>query len=536
MSMLTISCPSCGLSRQVPADKVPEGPRSVTCPQCKQVFPFTKPVTIPIPDDDKTPPSPPPLPPPIKPLLPPQSQPSAASSQTLPPVPPSAPPKSRPAPPRGLTDIGDLFKETWQLFQRRFTTLIGLYLLTIVAFMLPVGIALGLGMLAGMVKGGTAFVLTGFIGLLVGLYLGFRCVAAFLHAVVDDRLAFREALEKGSAVIIPLIWIGFLSGFIIGGGFFLFVIPGIIFMVWFFFAQFIMIKEDVHGMNALLKSKEYVRGEWFNVALRLLLVWAASVLISVIPLAGPVLYIVFFPFVMIFHYLIYRDLREMKGDVSFPCSTVDILKWPAVSLAGFLIVPLVLVSLAGVSLFSRFSNFVPPGTTGIQNGAPMKVDDSTNQDLKVINIPQQEGAATPAPVTTNDPAAGSGSSATENPTLQPGSHSTSPGREEYLEDVYVFIYAVNYTGTVLANGIVIRELEGKPDVQYSYNLGGKGLRYGRNQIEVDYAELPNPPSTLLEVHIKVSRHTAGRDKEILGEWRFSDKGAGKKTFDLDIPK
>ena len=216
-----------------------------------------------------------------------------------------------------MTDIGDLFTESWQLFQRRFATLIGLYLLTMVAFMLPLGITIGLAMLAGMAKGGAAFVLTGVVGLLAGLYLGFRCFAAFLHAVVDDQLAFGEALEKGNEIILPLLWIGFLTGFIICGGFILFVIPGIIFMVWFFFAQFILVKEDVHGMNALLKSREYVRGEWFNVALRLLLIWAASVLVGIIPLAGPILCIVFFPFTMIFHYLIYRDLREMKGDVPF---------------------------------------------------------------------------------------------------------------------------------------------------------------------------------------------------------------------------
>ena len=286
MSMFTISCPSCGFSRQVSADRVPDGPCRATCPQCEHLFPYTKPATI------------------------------AQSASAVPPLQTPQPP--RPAPPRGLSDIGDLFRESWQHFQRRFATLFGLYLLTMVAFILPLGITIGLAILAGMSKGGIAFVLTGAVGLLAGLFLGFRCFAALLNAVVDDHLAFNEALEEGGITFIPLMWIGFLTGFIICGGFIFFIIPGIIFMVWFFFAQFILIKEDVHGMDALLKSREYVRGEWFNVALRLLLIWAASILVGAIPLAGPILYIVFFPFVMIFHYLIYRDLREMKGDVPFP--------------------------------------------------------------------------------------------------------------------------------------------------------------------------------------------------------------------------
>lgn len=529
MSMLSISCPSCGFSRQVPSDKVPDGPRRVTCPQCKHAFAFTKPAATPLPAREAAPPLPRPLPP--QPPLPPPTQPAAPDSGEPPPVPPAARRSPRPAPKKKLTDIGDLFKESWQLFQRRFAILIGLYLLTMVAFMLPVGITIGVAMLAGMAKGGGALVATGVAGLLVGLYLGFRCFAAFLHAVVDDRLAFGEALEKGKGLVLPLAWIGFLTGFIIGGGFILLIIPGIIFMVWFFFAQFILVKEDAHGMSALLKSREYVRGEWFNVALRLLLVWAASVLLGIIPLAGPVLCIAFFPFVMIFHYLIYRDLREMKGDVIFSCGTVDILRWPAVGLLGFVIVPLALVSFLGFSLFGKLANFAPPGTAIVLKGAPAQGTDTNQQGLRVITFPQKDDSAVTA--TTTDPAGATGTSATSSPT---DPQAPSASQEEYPENIHVFIYAVNYTGTIKANGTTIKEMEGKPDMQYNYNMNGNGLRYGQNQIDIDYAELPSPPSTMLAVHLKVSRNAPGKGTEILGDWRFSDKGTGTKTFTFDIPK
>lgn len=262
MSMLTVSCPSCGYSRQVPADKVPDGPRRVTCPKCTQVFAFTKPAAMgPPAAAASAPPSPPPVQPgPPQPPEPPPVQPAAPESGA--PLAGTPPVRRRPrlAPKKRLPDIGDLFRESWQQFQRRFAVLIGLYLLTMVAFMLPVAIAVGAAMLAGMAMGEEAVILAGLLGLLVGLYLGFRCFAAFLHAVVDDQLAFGAALEKGKGLILPLIWLGFLTSFIIGGGFMLLIIPGVIFMVWFFFAQFILVKEDVRGMSALLKSREYVRG------------------------------------------------------------------------------------------------------------------------------------------------------------------------------------------------------------------------------------------------------------------------------------
>jgi len=529
--MLSISCPACGFSRQLPADKVPDGPRRVTCPQCKHLFAFTKPVAMPLPDMEAAPTRQTPVPPvpPVPP--PPPVQPAASDSGEPLPTPPPVRRRPRPLPKKKLPDIGDLFKESWQLFQRRFAVLIGLYLLTMVAFMLPVGISIGIAILAGMAMGGGAVVLAGLFGLLVGLYLGFRCFAAFLHAVIDEQLAFGAALEKGKELVFPLGWIGFLTSFIIGGGFILLIIPGIIFMVWFFFAQFILVKEEAHGMSALLKSREYVRGEWFNVALRLLLVWAASVLLGIIPLAGPILAVAFFPFVMIFHYLLYRDLREMKGDVPIACGTVDILKWPAVALLGFVLVPLVLVSFLGFSLFGTLQNFMPPGSAIILKSAPAKGSAANQQGLRVITFPQSGGQSIPA--ATTDPAGAAAPSA-----ISPQTDLQTPfaSQEEYPPNIHVFIYAVNYTGVVRANGTTIKEMEGKPDMQYNYNLNGNGLRYGQNQIEIDFAELANPPSTLLEVHLKVSRSVPGKGNEILGDWRFSDKGTGKKTFTFDIPK
>jgi len=44
------------------------------------------------------------------------------------------------------------------------------------------------------------------------------------------------------------------------------------------------------------------------------------------------------------------------------------------------------------------------------------------------------------------------------------------------------------------------------------------------------------PFASLEVHVKISRSASGKGKEILGEWRFNDRGTGKKTFTFDIPK
>ena len=439
------------------------------------------------------------------------------------PLQPSRPRRERPAPPKTLPEIGTLFSRSWAIFQRRFATLIGLYLLSVIAFIIPPALLVGAAILAGVAKGGAVFLLLGAVGALVGMYIGFSCFGAFLHAVTDPELAFGDALAKGRTIVLPLLWLGLLTGFIVGGGFLLLILPGIIFTVWFFFTQFILVREDLHGMGALLKSREYVRGEWFNVALRLLLVWAASLLLGMVPLAGPILTIVFFPYVMIFHYLVYCDLRELKGDPPYSCSTGDLLKWPAVALAGFIIVPTLTLLLVGGAIMGKVRQLSASGVTisGPSGPAPAGSGDT---GYRVIDFPRQEPPAATGGTTSPSPPAGGA------PQPQPGA------REETPDNIHVFIYAVNYTGTVRANGAPLKELEGKPEMQYSYNLGGTGLKYGENRIDLDFSELPAHQSSLLELHLRIARNTPGKGREILGEWRLNEKGSGTRSYTFTIPK
>lgn len=515
MSLVQIACPSCGFSRQVPADKIPAGARSVTCPQCKTAFPLQQaaPPAAAVTAAQQPPPPQPPEPEPAPPV---DGQPET------PPRPPR-PRRERPVPRKTLPEIGTLFSATWAVFQRRFAVLIGLYLLSMVAFITPPLLLAGAAFLAG---GGSSVLLPalgGGLGGMLGIYFGFRCFGAFLFAVADDRLGFGEALEQGRRVIFPLIWVGLLTGFIISGGFLLFVIPGIIFIVWFFFAQFIVISEDVRGMGALLKSREYVRGEWFDVALRLLLVWAASLLLGMVPLAGPLLTIVFLPYLMIFHYRLYRDLQTLKGEIPYPCSGGDLIKWPAVALTGYIVIPGLLLLFVGGTVIGKVRQFSPAGITISSPATPAAGPTLSADGYRVIDFPAKDDGT-------------AATSGVANPGEQTGSGTTPAATlEETPQNIHVFIYAVNYRGVVRANGVTLKEMEGKTDMQYNYNMGGERLKYGDNRLDVDYNEVEHPGS-LLEIHIRISRQTPGKEREILGEWRLNDKGSGTKSFDFTIPK
>ncbi|MDD2336740.1 MAG: zinc-ribbon domain-containing protein [Geobacteraceae bacterium] len=357
MGLLTVSCPSCGFSRQLPSEKVPDGPRRVTCPQCKETFVYDKSSPAAVKEEDSetgsaqasttsgppfTKPSPPEAPSAsLDDFQGPVMEGSSATSSEDPPGPPTVP---------EMTDIGDLFRQSWDIYQKRFATLVLLYLLAMLAIAIPTALAVGIAFFMTLIAGGTAFFVTVSLGILAGIACFLWCYSGFLCAVLDDSLRLEDALTRGKRMILPLAWIFLLTGFIIIGGYLLLFIPGVIFTVWFFLAQFIMSGENVRGMDALLKSREYVRGYWLDVALRLFLIWVVSGVVSAIPFFGFILAVLFFPYLMIFHCLIYRDLRAIKGDTSCPCRTRNKLLWPGVALVGWIIIPIILMLLFG-SLF-----------------------------------------------------------------------------------------------------------------------------------------------------------------------------------------
>ena len=57
------------------------------------------------------------------------------------------------------------------------------------------------------------------------------------------------------------IWVGVLVSFYVFGGFFLFLIPGVLFALWFSLASSIALFENVKGLEALARSREYIRGQ-----------------------------------------------------------------------------------------------------------------------------------------------------------------------------------------------------------------------------------------------------------------------------------
>jgi hypothetical protein len=344
MADLTLTCPHCGFARTMPAEKVPERPIRVTCPKCKESFAYHKPAAVPVPPESPLPPS----------AVPPSG--AAAPAPEL-------------SPPGPLRGIGELFKNTWEIYVRRVGVLMGLYLFAILFLLVPVGVfaLLGAAVSAVLPDLWVPLLVAGILtGLLLGTVTLFWGLAAMVYAVADENLDIRMALQRGWSRIWAFAWVFTLTGFIVTGGFLLLIIPGIIFSVWFFLSQFVLAAEDERGMRALLKSKAYMQGRFFEVFLRLFIVWVVSAAIGMVPVLGAVLSLLFVPFVLIYGWLIYDDLRLKSGNFPFTCTSGEKATWLGIGAVGFLIIPLFFLllaigwlglSLSGIHLPWRWSGF-----------------------------------------------------------------------------------------------------------------------------------------------------------------------------------
>ncbi|NIM06119.1 MAG: hypothetical protein GTN65_11025, partial [Armatimonadetes bacterium] len=265
--------------------------------------------------------------------------------------------KAIPRPPE-LSSIGELMSNAWLIYKGRLLTLLGLYLLSVVILLVPIGASFGTVMLTTVgspsAEGFVTQTIIFMFGLLIGMLAWLWGFGGFISAACDEMQNFKEALGSGWRNMWSLLWVYLIVGCTIQGGLILFILPGLVWTVSFFAAQFIIFEEHQRGMDAMLKSRAYVKGHWWAVFGRLLLIVIILILASVVPLGG----ILLTPFMMIYMVLIYKELRTIKGkNVEYARSGGARLGWITIAAVGCL-VPLALMTAGGVSIYKARPNLM----------------------------------------------------------------------------------------------------------------------------------------------------------------------------------
>lgn len=224
-----------------------------------------------------------------------------------------------------LTPIRTLFATSYAAYREAMWHLITLEVLPMCA-MLVVGALAFSTILVDMTAAAVAVIL---IGVVLTIILSVSVSIAMVHRVHTPRtrLNLRASLEATRPLFLSYIWVVILGALFVLLGLILFIIPGIVIAVWLCFSYFTVILEERRGMDALKASKELVRGLWFAIFGRLvLLVVAVMLIMMVVTLCAETIFgkgdfselivtianLIVSPFGFVYTYQLYVDVKRAK--------------------------------------------------------------------------------------------------------------------------------------------------------------------------------------------------------------------------------
>ncbi len=266
-----------------------------------------------------------------------------------------------------LTGPIDLIKQAWQFFAKIPWQFAKVMLVPYVVLIL-MGLALSLysqNQLAGFF---VILLLWFIVILLINLFMHIALLLLIKNPSPEIKLI---DLYKGAVPwTAGFVFVSFLAAMSELGGMFLFVIPGIIFAIWFIFTTVVLIFENQRGWQALRRSRELVQEYWWAVLGRLLVLGLFILLLAIIgsiltavarvisaepfhtilrwlaELYGYLLPFLYTPLSLIFLVFIYQELVKIKGASKLMAWS----KGKKAALTAALFIPLIL-SVAGAAWF-----------------------------------------------------------------------------------------------------------------------------------------------------------------------------------------
>lgn len=214
-----------------------------------------------------------------------------------------------------LIKTSDLFKKSFAFYKSKLYLIMTLALIPFANFVI---ISLFIGIIGSQVNKTIFFVglgLVTFLFSLLSLMVNLWVQIAFFYAVREKeaKTNAKNLLALSWSKIFSYSWVLFLMGVISIAGFMLFIVPGIIFSIWFSLSLYVFVFENLKGMQALYRSKELVKGHWWAVFGRLFIFGLVAGLFGAIPVVGPLANIFFtMPFGVIYGYFIYDNLKTLK--------------------------------------------------------------------------------------------------------------------------------------------------------------------------------------------------------------------------------
>ncbi len=217
-----------------------------------------------------------------------------------------------------LRGIGELIKASWDLFLKLFFKL---FVIALLGGIVLGGLALmfmGFGLMFGKFPTELAsfsgplvavFGLGAGISTLILIWVTLSLIIAIIRPDLGSAGCLRMAIDRYGGYL----WLSILTAGIIFFGFLLLFVPGILFSIWFIFGAYVFVEEGRPGLEALKRSRQLVSGYAWPVFGRLLILWLIMLGVSIIPIIGRFLQLLTGLFSFVYFYLIYKNLRDLKG-------------------------------------------------------------------------------------------------------------------------------------------------------------------------------------------------------------------------------
>jgi hypothetical protein len=182
-----------------------------------------------------------------------------------------------------LITINDLIKSSWNLYR----TNIKKFILPIAITLPPYIILYALNFFyfpSRDIINIFIFALTIFINLWISILF----IELIDKLIKKQEVNINELFQSSMKKIASYFWVSILAGLVSMLGFLLLIVPGIIFVVWYSFAEYIVVLEDKDnkGIKALKSSKNLVKERWGAAFWRLmipaLLIYITGMLIALV--------------------------------------------------------------------------------------------------------------------------------------------------------------------------------------------------------------------------------------------------------------
>lgn len=161
-----------------------------------------------------------------------------------------------------LIGVKSLIKESWSLYIKNF----GLLTKIVVWLIIPVIL---FSILSALDLNPAVLIPINFflsvISFLLGLWISIVLIIIINNLWNKTKIDLKQTYETSYSKILSYLWVSILANLAIFGGILLLIIPGIIFAVWFAFCAYILIIENIKGVQALQASKNLVQGYFWPI-------------------------------------------------------------------------------------------------------------------------------------------------------------------------------------------------------------------------------------------------------------------------------